>query len=190
MTGPFIVGASMASENILALLQKRKEYNINAAMLQNAPIKGDSQYTMTRTHGANWVAWQEVWLNGLRGLHKRTVYVISNTEPFFKKFQLNPDNDTNKKICFDPGYELEGSRARCILDWERKQIVKHAADNQLKIQHLRWWSETYTAYEAEKQIWYKDEPTKEDFTTGYAGQNGIQIKVPIEEVTFEEPDRR
>merc|ERR1712107_290810 len=63
MTGPFIVGASMASENIQALLVGRKSYNISPTMLKDAPVKGDFRYPMTRTHGENWVAWQDVWLN-------------------------------------------------------------------------------------------------------------------------------
>jgi len=158
MTGPFIVGASMASENIQGLLVLRKELNITHSMLKNAPEKGDAQYPMFTTHGPHWVAWQDVWLNGLRGLSNRTIYVISNTKHFFEKFQLNFDDDQCAKFCFDPKYELPaGIQARCILDWERKQIMIHAEKNNLNIQHL-FHIPGYIPRLAETPPWYHDTP--------------------------------
>jgi len=69
------------------------------------------------------VPWQDTWLKGLRGLNSRDVYVISNASAFFFKFRSSTDDEENKRLCFDPKYELPpGEKSRCILDWERKHM--------------------------------------------------------------------
>ena len=37
-------------------------------MLKDPPKKGDTRYTMYTTHGASWVAWHDVWLEGFQVL--------------------------------------------------------------------------------------------------------------------------
>jgi len=51
--GPFIVGASCASEDIVALLYNRGRFTIIDAMLKNPPSKGDKRYQMCTTHGVD-----------------------------------------------------------------------------------------------------------------------------------------
>ena len=65
-------------------------------MLQDPPTKGDPSFGMFASHGKDWVAWQELWLQGLRRLHGREVFVISGEAyeefstgyHFKRKFQL------------------------------------------------------------------------------------------------------
>jgi hypothetical protein len=141
MTGPFIVGASMASENIWHLLLHRANYNISAEMIKDPPVKGDESFDMFKTHGEDWVAWQELWLTGLQGLRDRDVFVVvkefRGTKHFRTKFETDTDEDENRKNCFDPKYKLpDGQRARCILDWERRQMLAIAPANNLRIVYV------------------------------------------------------
>merc|ERR1712091_342772 len=105
----------MASENIGAIVGGRSKYDINDAMVTNAPSRN----------------WQDVWLRGLCDLQERNVYVVSNSKVFFEKFKRTSSRMMNKSACFNPDYKLpEGQKsARCILDWERKQIVRCAQTN-------------------------------------------------------------
>ena len=143
MQGPFIVGASFASEDLGLLLYQRKELGIVADMLRDVPKKGDPNMKMTETHGDKWVAWQEVWLTGLKALQNRKVYVMSvknpykEEHPFRLKFQDRTSDERTAKNCFDPAYGLPaGERAFSILDWERRQIIQTARTNVLEIVHL------------------------------------------------------
>jgi len=68
MSGPFIVGASMASENIQGLLIARTFHRITDDMITDIPAPGDNNCPMTETHGERWVPWQYTWLEGLRRL--------------------------------------------------------------------------------------------------------------------------
>merc|ERR1712232_383337 len=89
---------------------------------------------MFQTHGEAWVAWQEVWLEGLRSLHDREVFVVAESPAFKAKFQRATDDEENTANCFDPRYALpQGERATCILDWERRQIAIAADQRNLKI---------------------------------------------------------
>merc|ERR1739845_307339 len=63
MLGPFLVGASMASENLRSLLWNRSALNIHVDMLKDPPRKRDDSFEMFHTHGDKWCSWQEVWLN-------------------------------------------------------------------------------------------------------------------------------
>ena len=46
MQAPFLVGLSMASENIWPALEKRRELDITEAMLKDPPKKGDQSFEM------------------------------------------------------------------------------------------------------------------------------------------------
>jgi len=158
----------MASENIDALLMKRKIYRITDDMLKNVPRKGDN-HPMKRTYGPGWIAWQDVWLSGLRGLRDQDVYVLSNSEAFYTKFKVNTTRDVDNNNYFSPSYQLPaGSQARCILDWERIQIKTHAEKNNLTIKHVKARIGKYTNFGfGGKPHWYKDAPTNEEFAAGY-----------------------
>jgi len=137
MQGPFIVGASFASEDIGKLLYMRQKLGISADMLKDVPKKGDPAMKMTQTHGDNWVAWQEVWLTGLQTLQNQNVFLMSlegRQENYFRqKFEECTSDDKNKKNCFDPTYALPIGEAFSILDWERRQILAVAKTNNLSI---------------------------------------------------------
>ena len=68
MAGPFVCGASFASEDIAILLSARADLGIVDDMVQDPPGKGDPRYSMYESHGPEWVAWQETWLQGLRSI--------------------------------------------------------------------------------------------------------------------------
>ena len=51
MQGAFLVGFSMASEDIWSILAKRRELDITEAMLKDPPKRGDESFEMFRTHG-------------------------------------------------------------------------------------------------------------------------------------------
>lgn len=144
MCGPFISGVSMASEDLKYLLFSRNAFDINEAMLNEAPAKGDESMEMYALHGSKWVAWQEVWLNGLRSLRDRDVFVVAgppvkSADNFFeKKFLTSTGDDDNTRCSFDPSYALPaGQRARCILDWERLQMQRVAKENNLRVVFVR-----------------------------------------------------
>merc|ERR1712007_132379 len=90
---------------------------------------------MHTTHGPDWVAWQEAWLNGLKERHDEKVFAVtgSDYDVFQKKFEHETSDAENRKNCFDPEYELEGERAKSILDWERRQLFKVAKLNNLEV---------------------------------------------------------
>merc|ERR1712194_751465 len=53
---------------------------------------------------------------------------------FEEKFLCGTGDDQNKQNCFDACYGLpNGERAKCILDWERRQVAKYAAKNKLDV---------------------------------------------------------
>merc|ERR1712217_525325 len=86
-----------------------------------------------------WVAWQEVWLQGLKSLQHRDVYVFAfggGWDDFKQKFLEQTTDETNAKNCFDARYELEGERASSILDWERRQLLKVAAEKSLTVKYI------------------------------------------------------
>ena len=138
MQGPFIVGASFASEDIAIRLRNRDGFNIMDVMSKNPPAKGDTLYKMYQTHGEDWVAWQDVWLEDLRGLRDREVVIVAESETFKDKSQRATPDDENQTNCFDARYELpEGERASCILDWERRQVAMCATQNALQIVYVK-----------------------------------------------------
>jgi hypothetical protein len=136
MAGPFIVGATFASEDIRHFLWNRRKLAISDSMLTDPPEKGDESHAMFKTHGTAWCAWQEVWLLGLRSLQTRDVYVMSS-ERFKEKFATAVTKEECERNCFDPEYELPaGECATSILDWERRQFLQVAQKNGLNIVHL------------------------------------------------------
>ena len=111
-------------------------------MLKDPPKKGDTRYKMYTTKGADWVAWQDVWLEGLQSLKNRKVFVVARSNEFKNKFQKATDDEANKKNCFDARYELsDGERANCILDWERRHVAICAETNKLSIYFIRGGSQ-------------------------------------------------
>ena len=98
--------------------------------------------TVTTAGGQKFCPWQQVWLDGLKALHHREVYVMSlSSEKFKSKFEnhaLFLDHDENMRACsFDAGYDLpDPERAVSIMDWERRQLLRVAAANNLTILHL------------------------------------------------------
>ena len=62
--GPFVVGASMASENIRELLRYKQMCGLLDDYICDAPGKGDPQFSMTTSHGDEWIPWQELWMKG------------------------------------------------------------------------------------------------------------------------------
>merc|ERR1712217_409218 len=106
---------------------------------------------MFETHGPHWVAWQEVWLDGLRTLQDRHVIVVAESGNFYHKFKRPTSDDENKQNCFDAKYELPtDERAECILDWERRHVALCAAQNKLKI----WFVKSDYGLRAYKPEWY------------------------------------
>ena len=134
MKGPYVVGASFASENIHYLLYLRKELGITVSMLTDVPP------VETGPNGEKICPWQRVWLDGLRSLRDREVYVMS-TDLFKTKFDNHAryaDHEENmRRDSFDAGQDLpDGERALSIMDWERRQLLIVAAENNLTIIHL------------------------------------------------------
>lgn len=156
MSGPFIVGASFASEDITALLWNRDKFGITDDMLKNPPSKGDKRYPMYATHGGDWVAWQDVWLEGLAVMKDRDVFVVTGKGDncFDRKFKKATTDDINKSNCFDATYQIPGGeRTNCILDWERRQVALWAEKNNLRIYCIGGVG----AYQGDKQAkpaWY------------------------------------
>ena len=149
MTGPYVVGASFASENILYLLWLRMELGITASMLTDVPP------VEIGPNGEKICPWQKVWLDGLRSLRDREVYVMS-TDLFKTKFDNHAryaDHEENmRRDSFDAGQDLpDGERALSIMDWERRQLLIVAAENNLTIVHLEG---DYTKTETAWPIWY------------------------------------
>merc|ERR1712137_469318 len=109
----------------------------------DAPEKNDPNSPMYLTHAQprlnkkGWVAWQDTWKLGLEDLYNQEVYVLSEMpdDSFKKKFMLNTTDAENENYFFDAWYGLDGVRARCILDWERLQLIKVSATNNLRIVH-------------------------------------------------------
>ena len=96
-------------------------------MLQDPPTKGDPSFGMFASHGKDWVAWQELWLQGLRRLHGREVFVISGEAyeefstgyHFKRKFLERKTEEESIQCSFDPTYGLpQGECALSILDCE------------------------------------------------------------------------
>jgi len=159
MAGPFIRGASFASENIDYLLYSKARLDIEDCMLEDPPKKGDARFNMLKTHGADWCAWQEVWPQGLKSLFDRDVFVMAEpmdddcVNHFKRKFQCHTADADNLNNSFDPRYELAGECAVSILHWERRHIIKVSAQNRLRIVYLR---ATYGREEVAMPEWYRD----------------------------------
>ena len=62
--GPFIVGVTMASENIRELLRYKQMCGLLDDYICDAPGKGDPHFSMTISHGDKWIPWQELWVKG------------------------------------------------------------------------------------------------------------------------------
>merc|ERR1712216_788967 len=89
---------------------------------------------MFQTHGAAWCSWQDCWLQGLKDLRDRSIYVLSGFPEFKTKFKS--DETRRDEISFDPTYKLpHGKHARNILDWERIQFEEISLLNNLTIVH-------------------------------------------------------
>jgi hypothetical protein len=84
MQGPFIVGFSFASQDMPGLLANLKALGISSAMLRDPPAVGDPRYTMFKTHGDKWCAWQEVWLDGLEAMEGGSKVFVFPTETHFR----------------------------------------------------------------------------------------------------------
>lgn len=67
-------------------------------MLKNPPAKGDARYAMFKTKGPNWVAWQDVWLAGLRGLRDRDIYAVVDEQGDEPKHFQNKFADTTDDV--------------------------------------------------------------------------------------------
>merc|ERR1712107_200592 len=115
---------------------------------------------MGTTHGNAWVAWQEVWQDGLRELKDRHVIVVASDDKtgpvgsgvnFQSKFERHTTDEENKGNHFDATWELPaGDRAKCILDWERRHVAMCAAQNSLKI----WFCSGKSGWRCGKPDWY------------------------------------
>lgn len=152
MRGPFFVGVTVASQDIGGLiLQHIDDLGITEANMLDAPARGDPTYEMTRTHGAQWTAWQEVWVNGLFALPRgSTIWAVLTEDHvgdfgpvpghFRRKLEDTAAFDTDAKcraVSFDPTYRLpDGTRASTILDWEAKQFAIAQESNGLVVK--RW----------------------------------------------------
>jgi len=166
MIGPFMVGMSMASENIPNVCFDRARLQVSFEMLHDPPKKGDERYTMFKTHGPKWCAWQDLWLDGLHSLSDRNIYVLSGFDAFKGKFRQDAlDDERNYNNSFDPTYKLPpGRKARNILDWERLQFLQAAeVCKSISIKHLKMSSCGRRTTETENPKWYIDEPTEDDF---------------------------
>merc|ERR1719424_1035017 len=135
MKGPYVVGASFASENIKFLLWMRKQLGITDSMLTDVPP------VETGPNGEKICPWQKKWLDGLKSLKNREVYVMS-TDLFKTKFDNHAryaDHEENmRRDSFDAGQDLpDGERALSIMDWERRQLLIVAAQNNLTIVHVK-----------------------------------------------------
>merc|ERR1719503_161263 len=109
---------------------------------------------MGQRHGTIGVAWQDVWLSGLRGLKNRDVFALCESDAFKTKFLKDSDAKENAWNCFDPQYQLpDGHRARCILDWERRHLELEAAKNGLKIIYVQ--PHEWRRQEVSKPSWYQ-----------------------------------
>jgi len=140
MQGPFVVGVSVSSTSIPSHVFFCMAKSLSLAMLLDAPRPGDPQRKMTATHGPSWVAWQEVWLQGLLNLPRGSKIFVVIAEDFEVKFidmdRKFTDDASCRRCCFDPTYELPaGERAKSILDWERRQFILAAKQNSLTIVH-------------------------------------------------------
>jgi len=176
----------MASENIAHILAWRDMFIRDANMVKEPPGKGGA-YPMIADKGAGWVAWQDVWLDGLRGLCDQDVYIISHSRAFFEKFQSRSSEDWNKKMFFDPTYALPDgdAPALCILDWERKQIQQYEEENSLQRCHLQHCLEEDKSdpNNQEEPPWYCDNPKPIDFSewrrnkTG-SGKHEVEVWYP------------
>ena len=127
----------------------RKELGITDSMLTDVPP------VETGPNGEKICPWQKVWLDGLRSLRDREVYVMS-TDLFKTKFDNHAryaDREENmRRGSFDAGQDLpDGERALSIMDWERRQLLIVAAENNLTIVHLEG---TWTKEETAWPIWY------------------------------------
>merc|ERR1712232_581458 len=102
------------------------------------------RYKMFSSHGPDWVAWQEVWLESLRKLRDRDVVIVADSINFKEKFLTPSDDFTNARNHFDAKYELsEGERATNILDWERRHICTCADQNKLRIVFINEYKQGY-----------------------------------------------
>jgi hypothetical protein len=131
-------------------LASAKGLGITSTMLEDPPLVGDRRYKMYSSHGPNWCAWQEVWLDGLESLPSGSkVYVLTSSTghlgaaqySFKGKFMDTGrwDDEGECTACsFDPRYRLEGysARAQSILDWERLHIERVAEEHGLVITQL------------------------------------------------------
>lgn len=161
MQGPFVVGMSFASQNILVILTYLKWLGITEAHLKDVPksvAKGGK--ALMPNHGNNWVPWQEVWGGGLEELRDQEVYILACTVEFEKKFTTETGEDTNKGNCFDASYKLEGDAAKCILDWERRQMLKCARDQRLRVRFLSGNHSFHQPSVVKQPLWY---PMDDDF---------------------------
>jgi len=98
-----------------------------------------------------------VWLEGLRRLTDRDVFVVVESEIFKGKFQTATDDNENTKNYFDARYELpDGERASCILDWERRQVSIYATQKNLHIVFLKSGAQSLFGYgcKVDKPEWY------------------------------------
>lgn len=142
ITGPFIIGASLASEDISAAIT-------DFGHLINCARPHTNRLTDVPSVDKNtgWVKWQAAWLEGLRGMAPEDiVYVFCGSEAFRDKFDdrnrwLDVHSGEQTLACtkcsFDPTYELPANeRAASILDWERRHIFETAATNGLKIVYV------------------------------------------------------
>lgn len=154
----------MASENLRSLLWNRGTLGIHGNNLRDPPRKGDYRRRMFHTHGRQWCAWQEVWLDGLLGLHDTPLYILCGFEFFVNKFRTPATLDENgrdERISFDATWNLPaGTVARNILDWERLQLLQASQANpSLRIVYLAERGKTL-----QRPIWYTDSPAEEDFS--------------------------
>jgi len=171
MLGPFLVGASMASESIWLMLYYRRHIDLHESMITDAPKK-----TYSVHYGQKWCEWQKVWLDGLRGLKERRVYALVGFDEFKAKFKrpitLDKDN-LNRKVCFDAGYGLGGQMARNILDWERRHLLIEASNPENNLELIFVGGDKQyppKLFTYEMPTWYKDDPTESDFQTELTGR--------------------
>ena len=100
-----------------------------------------------------------MWLDALRGLKDCNVFALCGDKYFRPKFERTTDDMENQLNSFDPTYQLPaGERARCMLDWERRQLDLVAPVNRCKVVYINpdsglGWDRQ--GKEIEKPDWYR-----------------------------------
>jgi len=174
---PYFSGVTFSSQDMDNILTKLSELDITEDMIQDPP-----PVTISNADGEvkKICPWQEAWMQPLKQLYNRKIYVKSSEtgkgsddqkyfgqrtdgtsfQDKFLNFERYADHEENmRRDSFDAGYALaEGERATSILDWERRIFLQLAKTNNLTIVHL---ADGLWGGEKEAPAWYRHYPDKE-----------------------------